>query len=158
MQQKITTHNKEKQLLETREKGRQDALLVNAMNAHGKVLGMDCFSWMNPQIDSLASVIESLPFQIIWVGRHDQIKSCLEIYPDLTHSIKSAIIMDSTLLHLNRDTLNQLSNIACIEGTENAFELLKTMKREKSVFLFTSNGEDAKKDKELFEKFISLFK
>jgi len=158
MSQKVSKQQTtEQQLLQAREQGKQEALLVNAMNAHGKVLGMDCFSWMNPHIDALSSVMESLPFQIIWIGQHDQIKDCINAYPSLTDSLETIIVTDRTLLNLDRSHLSAIKNIVCVEGATNAFELLKTMKKEKSVFLFTSGGKTVQKEKELFDQFISLF-
>ncbi len=158
MSQKVSKHTAADQLLQLREQSRQEALLVNAMNAHGKIMGMDCFSWMNPQVDALASVIESLPFQIIWVAQHDQIKTCINTYPNLTESIDTLIVTDDVLLNLDRERLNEVANIACVEGVDNALELLKTLKKEKAVFLFTSGGKKVQQDKHVFEQFISLFK
>ena len=43
------------------------------MNAHGKVMGMDTFSWVNPQIDALASALESFTFNILLVGSKKKI-------------------------------------------------------------------------------------
>ena len=54
----------EEQLLQSRGAGLKDAIQINTMNAHGKVMGMDTFSWVNPQIDALASALESFPFTI----------------------------------------------------------------------------------------------
>lgn len=147
----------EEQLLEARERGLQEAQQVNAMNAHGKVLGMDTFSWINPQIDMLATVIESLPFDIIWVGNHTQVKACLELHPGTINNIRTLIIQDETSLHVHQDIIHEIQNVVCIEGSKSALEFVKTMKKQKSAFLFTAEGANAKEQKEVFEQFISLF-
>lgn len=158
MEKQRTKLSTEEQLLQARERGIQEAQQVNAMNAHGKVLGMDTFSWINPQIDMLATVIESLPFNIIWVGNHTQIKACLEIHSNTIDNIQTLIIQDKTALNVDRNILHEIQNIVCIEGTMTALEFVKTMKKRKSAFLFTADGNNAKEQKEMFEQFISLFK
>lgn len=158
MEKQRTKFSTEEQLLQARERGIQEAQQVNAMNAHGKVLGMDTFSWINPQIDMLATVIESLPFNIIWVGNHAQVKACLETHSNTTDNIQTVIIQDKTSLNVDRKILHEIQNIVCIEGTMEALEFVKTMKKQNSAFLFTAEINNAKEQKEKFEQFISLFK
>lgn len=158
MDKQRTKVSSEEQLLQARERGLQEAQEVNAMNAHGKVLGMDTFSWINPQIDMLSTVIDSLPFNIIWVGNHEQIKNCLELHPNIIENIQTVIVQDDTLLNADRKLINEIENVVCIEGTSFALEFIKTMKQAKSAFLFTAEGPNAKEQKEKFEQFISLFK
>ena len=158
MEKQRTKFSTEEQLLQARERGLQEAQQINAMNAHGKVLGMDTFSWVNPQIDMLATVIESLPFEIIWIGNHAQIKACLETHPNTINNIQTLIIQDETLLNVHRDIIHEIHNIVCIEGTKLALEFVKTLKKQKSAFLFTADSANAKEQKEVFDQFISLFK
>lgn len=153
MKQKVDQLSTEQQLLQARERGLQEASEVHAMRAHGKVLGMDAFSWNNPEIDNLIMVINSFPFAVNWVGPHDQIKKCLEVSPELTFNIQSIIIYDRTSLQLDRDTLSTIPNVACLEGTEDALSLLKAMHRQKNIFLFTT-GIDHEKSKAVFNAFI----
>ncbi len=157
MEKQRTKVNSEEQLLQARERSLQEAKEVNAMNAHGKVLGMDTFSWINPQIDILSTVIDSLPFNIIWVGNHEQIKNCLELYPNIIKNIQTIIVQDETILNLDRKLINEIENVVCIEGTSFALEFVKTMKQAKSAFLFTTGGANSKRQKENFDQFISLF-
>jgi hypothetical protein len=148
----------EEQLLEARERGIQEALQVNAMCAHGKVLGMDTFSWINPQVDMLATVIESLPFNIIWIGNHAQIKTCLETHPDTINTIHTLIVQDDTSLNVDRTSLEAIQSVTCVKGTQVALEFVKPIKQQKSAFLFTAEGPTAKAQKDMFEQFISRFK
>ncbi|MBL1281403.1 MAG: hypothetical protein COA33_014085 [Fluviicola sp.] len=157
MSQKVSKITTEEQLLRSREEGLQDALQVNAMCAHGKILGMDTFSWINPQMDALSSALQSLPFDIVWVGNHEQIINCLDIQPELAKSIETIIVHDNPILNLKKETLDKIKNIVCLEGVSHALELIKAMKKEKCAFLFTTMGANAKKDKEEFEHYISLF-
>ncbi|HIP32497.1 MAG TPA: hypothetical protein EYG86_07035 [Crocinitomicaceae bacterium] len=157
MSQKVSKHTVEEQLLQSRKEGLQDALQVNSMRAHGKVLGMDTFSWINPQLDALTSALASFPFDIVWAGSHEQIVKCLSMQPELATSIETIIVHDKAILNLEKETLNKVKNIVCLEGTKHALELIKAMKKEKCALLFSTMGTNAKNDKEEFEQFISLF-
>lgn len=154
MKQKTNQLSTEEQLLQARERGLQEAAQVEAMKAHGKVLEMDTFSWISPQIDTLASVIGSFPFPVQWVANHDLVKLCLHHYPELADDLRSVIIHDRAILDIDRDLLHLIPNIACIEGITEALELLKSMRLPKSVFLFT--GEKAEKDRDLLNIFIEI--
>lgn len=155
MEEKVIKLGTEEQLLQAREEGLRELAKANAMRAHGKVLGMDTFSWISPQSDLLATVLNSFPFAVLWVGSHDQVKTCLENYPELTQKIETIIVHDKTLLNVRRELLQKIKNIACVEGTAAALALTKSLKLKKGVLLYTTDGGDAKNGKAEFELFIS---
>ena len=155
---KTTVVSSEEQLLDARKKGLNEAQQVNAMQVHGKVLGMDSFSWVNPQIDMLATFLTSFPFSMVWAGSHDQIKWCLEQFPELASKMESVIVCDRTVLDTDSTILEKLSNVICTEGTEHALEFVKTLKAAKGGFLFTTSGGNANDEIELFNQFIRLYK
>jgi hypothetical protein len=144
----------EEQLLQARERGLREASEVHVMKAHGKVLGMDTFSWINPDLDMLATVIDSFPFAVHWMGSHDQIARCLELHPELADSLQSIVIYDRTLAQISRELLKKVTNIACVDGTTDALQLLKAMQRGKSVFLFTSTHLNEARNAQ-FEAFLT---
>ncbi len=158
MSSKLTKINVEDQILQLRKEGLQTVTQINAMNAHGKVLGMDTFSWINPQIDALASALTSFPFKVIWIGDYQQIENCLRLFPDSLKSIDTVIIQDKAEMNLDPKSFVKISNIICIEQTEEALNLLRTVKKEKSIFLYTTGGKMANENKVHFNQFISLFK
>lgn len=152
MEKKTSQLSTEQQLLQAREQGLRDAAEVHAMKAHGKVLGMDAFSWVNPDPDTLINVISSFPFAVHWVGTHNQIRTCLELQPELVDHIQSIIVYDRSIVHIERSLLARIPNVACLEGASEALDLLKAMQREKGVFLFTTTGMDDRRH--LFDAFI----
>ena len=158
MSSKSTKINAEEQLLLLRKDGLQTATQINAMNAHGKVLGMDTFSWINPQIDALASALKSFPFKVIWIGDSQQIEKCLSVFPDSLKSIDTVIIQDNAELNLDKNSFLKIANIFCFNQTEDSLNILKTVKKEKSIFLYTTGGSNASENKVTFNDFISLFK
>ena len=158
MSSKVTKINVEEQLLQLRKDGLQTATQINAMNAHGKILGMDTFSWINPQIDALASAIKSFPFKVIWIGDSQQIEKCLSVFPDSIKAIDTVIIQDKAELNLDKNSFWNVSNIFCLNHPKESLNLLKTVKKEKSIFLYTTGGHNASENKATFNEFISLFK
>lgn len=158
MIQKKEVVNSEEQLLQARKEGLKQAQQVDSMQAHGKVLGMDTFSWMNPQVDMLATLLSSFPFSILWVGTYGQIQNCLKMYPELSDDIETILIHNSSSMVLDKTALKKIKTIACVDGMENALELVKTMKLKKGVFIYTDENEEALKGKQIFEDFVNQYR
>ncbi len=152
MSQKIKSISTEEQLLQARERGLKEAAEVSSIKAHGKLLGMDTFSWNNPHIDALATFISSLPFPVQWVTHHQLVKDCLNTYPEIAMNIHSIVVHDKAELNLDKEMFVLIPNITFVEGVEEALELVKAMQQEKSVFLFTGNPDW--KPETVFEQFI----
>lgn len=153
MDRKTEKRSAEDQLLQARARGLQEATEAQAMKAYGKVLGMDAFYWMNPQVDALATVIRSFPFPVHWVGSHEQISFALETYPELADFMEAVVVYDCPLLNVRREVLNTIPKIACVEGVKEALILLKAVRREKCVFLLTVNGVNESVTRD-FEEFL----
>ena len=148
----------EEQLLHSRSAGLKDAIQINTMNAHGKVLGMDTFSWVNPQMDALASALESFPFTILWVGSKKQVDDCLKNYKSLIDSIDTIIIHDFAEMTVGQKVFENIKNIGCVKGLKHALPMINALKKEKCAFLFTTEGVNSGADKKEFNSFIELYK
>jgi hypothetical protein len=155
MEKKIKNISIEEQLLQARERNLQEVSEVQSMKAHGKVLGMDTFSWVNPQLDKLATVIEAYPYPVNWIGSHDKIKQFLDSYPELASKIASVIVYDRALLNVPTNTLNKIQNVACVAGTEEALRIAEALRKEKTVLLFTSNITQHE-NKLTFQVFVTM--
>ncbi len=146
------------QLLQAREQSLKQARQVDSMQAHGKILGMDTFSWMNPQVDMLATLLSSFPFSILWVGTHSQIEQCLRLYPEISGNVETILIHDTSSLELNKSALEKINSIACVKGADHAFEFVKSMKIKKGVLIYTNEKETAIADSQAFEKFVQTYR
>lgn len=158
MIQKKEIVNSEAQLLQARKEGLKQVQQVDSMQAHGKILGMDTFSWMNPQVDMLATLLSSFPFSILWVGTLDQIQNCLKMYPGLSGNIETILIHNSCSMALNKTALEKINTIACVDGMEHALSFVKSMKLKKGVFIYTDEKEEAFKGKQIFEEFVNQYR
>jgi len=157
MERKIIQKNKEN-LLELRKEGKKEAFAINAMQAHGKIMGMDTFSWINPNMDQLSSTLTSFPFRIIWISTQQQLKNCLAIEKTLSKNIETIILHDKTTSEFNENDFFSIKNIIAVQNTKEALQLLSAVKKEKCAFLFSSEGSNAKNDKQEFEKFIARYR
>lgn len=61
------------------------------LRAHGKLKGLDVFTWMQPEQNALINFIESIPSGIIWVGNPAEIEAVLSVKPELMNKIQSIL-------------------------------------------------------------------
>ena len=52
------------------------------MRAHGKLKGMDVFSWMQPDQQALVNFMTAIPTSILWVANPAEIEAVLTDHPD----------------------------------------------------------------------------
>ena len=156
--EKKEIQKRKEDLLELRNEGRKEAFAINAMRAHGKIVGMDTFSWINPNIDQLTSVLSSFPFRIIWIATQKQLRHCLDIQPSISKNIETVIIHDTNISDLNEEEFFNIKNIITVSNTKEALQLINTVRKGKCAFLYSTEGNNAKQDKEEFEQFIARFR
>lgn len=61
------------------------------LRAHGKLKGLDVFTWMQPEQNALINFIESIPSGIIWVGNPTEIEAVLSVHPQLMNKFQSVL-------------------------------------------------------------------
>ena len=61
----------------------------SSMRAHGKLKGIDVFTWMQPEQNALVNFINSIPTEIIWVGNPAEIESVLSSNPLFSRKFQS---------------------------------------------------------------------
>ena len=61
------------------------------LRAHGKLKGLDVFTWMQPEQNALINFIESIPSGIIWVGNPTEIEAVLSVHPQLMNKFQSIL-------------------------------------------------------------------
>lgn len=131
--QKIT----EEQLLSARARGLRDSRDLYAMKAHGKMAGMDVFSWINPDLDGLGAVLTSMPFKIIWLASKEQVENLLGVNENALENVESLVIYDAAKLNSDFNWLNAKTYVSCVDSVPDALELLSSLKGRERVFLYT---------------------
>ena len=61
------------------------------LRAHGKLKGLNVFTWMQPEQNALINFIESIPSGIIWVGNPTEIEAVLSVHPQLMNKFQSIL-------------------------------------------------------------------
>ncbi len=61
----------------------------SSMRAHGKLKGIDVFTWMQPEQNALVNFINSIPSGIIWVGNPAEIEAVLSSNPLILQKFQS---------------------------------------------------------------------
>ncbi len=154
MEQKIKQHTSNP-LLQAREESLKK-MNQTSIRPHGKLWGMDVFSWYAPSTELLANTLHTFPFPIVWLGNYETVNATLNLDETLTANIDTLLFHDSSKLHLSVTNWLGLKNIAAVKNLEDALKLLPSFKRKNAVLFFTANGgnwEDAKRE---FDNFLAI--
>ena len=145
----------EDRLLEARNEGLQN-MKETTLRPHGKLWGMDVFSWYKPSIQILSNTIHAFPFPVLWVGNGADIYSTIKEDPSVCIQLNSIITFDETRLLLPNEELSKIKNVVGVNSIEDAFRLLKHFQKKNAVLLFSASDENWKKNKLVFEEFLSI--
>jgi hypothetical protein len=122
----------------------------STMQSHGKLWGMDVFSWINPKPAVLAATMDSFPFPIFWISSSLERNEVLEVNVELMAKIHFSIIVDSENL------LNGSNNIVSVTSLNEAFDQINSLKIKPSILLFTYSKSDWEYQKNRFSDYLSM--
>ena len=131
------------QLLSAREEGLSQIHERESIQALGKFRGMDAFSWHNPHLEKLSTMLNSFPFKVIWIGHRMQIKCVLKYYPEVLSNVESIIVYDDSFASVEDDAFVQLKNIIAVGDVQSALAFISALEENKKALLFTAEGEGA---------------
>jgi len=120
----------------------------------GKRAGMDVFSWPNPHFDKLSTMINSFPYPVIWIGKHEQIRCTITYYPETAKKIEAGLIYDTAEIGFKPEVLKQIKTLMATGSIESALMAKNQWSGEKMILLFSTEGEGANGDMEEFERLI----
>ncbi len=147
MSQKVD-QQRDSQLLQAR-RDALEQLKFGSMRSHGKLWGMDVFSWPNPEMDLLATTIHSFPFPVIWIGAAKGMLECLDRHPEIGVNLKSAVAYDEPGWPLKTDKVVAIPEAAGTESAEDALAL-------GTILLFTADGSEWERNLMAFNQFLEL--
>ena len=122
----------------------------STMQSHGKLWGMDVFSWINPKPAVLAATMDSFPFPIFWISSSPERNEVLEVNVELMTKIHFSVIVDSENL------LNGSNNIVSVTTLKEAFDQINSLKIKPSILLFTYSKSDWEYQKNRFSDYLSM--
>lgn len=129
-----------------------------SLRPHGKLWGMDVFSWFNSEPWLLANTIQAMPFPVIWIaGSKEVFKSFVEDERSI-QNIDTLLTYNNSVFEMERDWLEKIPNSAGTSSSWDAFRMLELLKSPKKVLLFTASGDDWEQEKWNFEEFLKIVK
>ena len=132
------------------------AVKTQSLRSHGKLWGMDVFSWFVPATFELENTLQSFPFPVIWFCSETEFKRLIAQHPDWMAIIKVLCVYDVIDASLISSFEDQIEFAITTQTLEEALEKLKILKAPRSVFLFTAAGENWESDKQIFDAFTTL--
>ena len=85
-------------------------------------------------------------------------RHCLNIQPSLSEKIETVIVHDKKSSDVNEEEFFNIKNIITVSNTKEALQLITAVRKGKCAFLYSTEGNNAKQDKEEFEQFIAQFR
>ncbi len=145
----------DKKKLHTKNNGSRSAKDVRSlkdampsMKPLGKYLGMDTFSWHNPDLEILEKTIASFPFDLLWVGNENEVNGFLNKH----HSVKNKI---NRCIVYGAHSDNCSSKIVSAPNLQEALNHLDNITFKPGILLFTASDADSEYSMRFFEKYIS---
>jgi len=138
------------QLKQARKAGLEEVKTNHSLCPHGKVAGMDVFSWVNPEAEALNAMIASMPYKVIWAATAKQAQELWELNGDALRNIETLVVYDSGQVYTEK-WFSAFHNVLCIKGADHALFLLEKVRKTQRTFLWTlpkDNWTDIKADLE----------
>jgi hypothetical protein len=142
-------------LLDARNEGLKN-MRENALRPHGKLWGMDVFSWYQPNVNLLSNTLHSFPFPVVWIGNAIDINNTIIEDPSVCSQLNSVLAFDNSKFSVSIESLNKIQNVAAVNNLDEALVLLKAMKKKNAVLLFSVSGENWNDSKDEFEGFLEM--
>lgn len=125
----------------------------SSMQSHGKLWGMDVFSWLNPKPAVLSATMDSFPFPIFWISSFPERNEVMDLNIALTNKIHFSLILDD---NTSVDAKSSGVEIASVSNLNEAFDRIRGLKTKPSILLFTYSKSDWEYQKKCFNDYLSM--
>ena len=133
-----------------------EQMKFGAIRAHGKLWGMDVFSWPNPSVELVASTIESFPFPVVWVGNKAVFEWCNEYHETVWSNVRTLIATDEPRMVFKNENFVQVQNVYGTNSVDECLLMMKGMQLKGGVILFTATDSEWERNHQAFVDFIEL--
>lgn len=147
---KITTSE---QLLQARKQNLENQP-IGSLRSHGKLWGMDVFSWYKPSMYELENTLSSFPSPICWFANENDVLKLLKEEKYWMSNVKQICTYDGAGFKLPNEVLDGIELILGAVEIDDALAIMRTISKNKGILLFTSSGEDWHVAKNKFEEFL----
>ena len=123
------------------------------LKSHGKLFGMDAFSWHNPNVSVLEKTIESFPFRTVWLGNAAEISAYMK-----SHDLDRKKVERYMVFGESDDIVNDQNNTEHFPNLNSSFDALEAYSFSPGVLLFTASDSDSQFAMNYFSSFFSKLK
>jgi hypothetical protein len=142
-------------LIQAREEALRNAEL-RSLRPMGKLWGMDVFTWYDPTVFELSATLQTFPFPVFWMGTAKQVSELASVDPEVMRGLSWIAQFDNPQLRIPGDVLTPIPLVTATETLEDALKILKAVKKNRHILLFTVSGNEWKTKMEVFESFVKL--
>lgn len=123
------------------------------LQSHGKFLGMDAFSWHNPNVAVLDKTIESFPFRTVWLGNASEVNQYIEAHDNGGDKVEQYLIYG-----VPNDIVKKQEHISYFENVSIAIQNLGGFSLKPGILLFTASDSDSPYSIKCFSSLFSHLK
>ena len=126
----------------------------STLRPHGKMWGMDVFSWYNPLVDDLLTLFQSFPAPITWIGNSSMIENVFA--SDTDSLVNLTVVCAHNQADFKLANSEYLEAVHGAEEMKSAFEIIKARKQGNGIILFTASGNDWTSQRDAFEYYLKI--
>jgi hypothetical protein len=145
----------QRQLLDARKQNLEEQV-IGSLRSHGKLWGMDVFSWYKPSLYELENTLSSFPAPICWLANENDILNLLKEETYWINNVKLICSYDRAGFKLPNKILDSVDDVLGAAEINDALFLLRSLKKSQGILLFTSSGENWAQYKQSFEAFLDI--
>lgn len=132
-----------------------DEIPVGMLRTHGKLWGMDVFSWNKPNLHELENTLMSFPAPITWFANQSDAKALLTKDKKWISKISLLCTHDGAGLFLENEVLDNIETVSGAKEMQDILNMLPSMSGKTGVLLFTFSGDNWKIASQLFHTFLA---
>lgn len=153
MQQTKTEHN----ILEARKKALEQ-VVHGSIRPHGKLWGMDVFSWANPNVETIVSTIHSFPFSVILIAPSALLMTVVENDPAIVSNLHAVISYEDAQLVFDGKKFEVVQHVFTTNEVQQALLKVNDYRLKRGVILFCSEGADFERYQKAFGEYLEIYK
>jgi len=119
------------------------------LQSHGKCMGMDTFSWLNPNISVLEKTIDTFPFSTIWLGNYAEIQEFISVQEQNYNKVEQFILYGRC-----EDIVKTRNKITHFSNLTEALESLAFFSINPGILIFTTSDSDSPYSMKVFNEYI----
>lgn len=155
MKELKTITTSEKNLVEAR-KETLNRITTDSIRPHGKLWGMDVFSWANPDLGLISSTIHSFPFPVVFVAPLALTMSIVGHDQTVTSNIHAVVSYEDIHSSFNKINIDSVEFVHTFNNVKDALNTISERRLNRGVVLFCYEGLDFEHYKKQFNDFLEL--